>query len=71
MGYLVEFIAGDDKEIQAATTRAQKSNSLTTRPICKLYPIEFMHESSYQNFEGDNVMSKKPKKEAAILRDIK
>ena len=62
IGIIVEFTKGKNEEVPGATARARKSNSLITRRICKLYHIVSMHQYSYNNFEGDNVMSEKPKR---------
>ena len=45
-GIVVELIKGRDNNVRGATVRVSKSSSLITRPICKLYHIEFLRESS-------------------------
>ena len=47
----------------------QKTLSLVTRPINKLYPIECMNESS--KLEQITLNKERLKREAAIKRDIK
>ena len=52
--------------------RSAKSNSLITRPICKLYHIESLTEGSDKIVTvNDNTIKQRPKREAAILGNIK
>ena len=41
------IIKRKDDNVWGAIVRVPKSNSLITRPICKLYHIEFLKECSY------------------------
>ena len=45
MGILDEPIQGKDEKVRGAIVTVSKTNSLVTRPINKLYPIECMNES--------------------------
>ena len=72
MGIVVELIKGKDDNVRGAIVRVPKSNSLITRPICKLYHIESLRECSDEIVTvNDNAIKERPKREAAILGNIK
>ena len=71
-GIVVELIKGRDNNVRGATVRVSKSSSLITRPICKLYHIEFLRESSNEIVTvNDNTIKERPKRESAIYGNIK
>lgn len=45
MGITDELIKGEDEKVHGAIVRIPKTNSLVTRLINKLYPIECKNES--------------------------
>ena len=47
MGIAVELINGKDDNVRGPTVRVPKSNSLITRPICKLHNIESLRKCNY------------------------
>ena len=72
MGIIVELIKGKDDNVRGAIVRVPKSNSLITRPICKLYHIEFLRECSNDIVTvNDNTIKERPKREGTILGNIK
>ena len=72
MGLIVELIKGKDDNIRGAIVRVPKSNSLIARPICKLYHIESLRECSDEIVTvNDKTIIERPKREAAILGNIK
>ena len=72
MGIVVELIKGKVDNVRGAIVRVPKSNSLITRPICKLYHIESLRECSDERVTvNDNTIKERPKREAAILGNIK
>ena len=65
---VVELIKGKDDNVWGAIVRVPKSNSLITRPICKLCHVESLRECSDEIITvNDNTIKKRPKREAAIL----
>ena len=46
MGIVLEVVKGKDGNIRGTIVRVPKSNSLITRPICKLWHIESLRECS-------------------------
>ena len=65
-------IKGKDDNIRDATVRVPKSNSLITRPICKLYHVESLRECSDEMVTvNDTTIKERLKSEAAILGNIK
>ena len=72
IGIVVELIKGKDDNVQGAIVRVPKSNYLITKPICKLYHIESLREGSDEIVTvNDNTIKERPKREAAILGNIK
>ena len=72
IGIVVELIKGKDDNVQGAIVRVPKSNSLITKPICKLYHIESLREGSDEIVTvNHNTIKERPKREAAILGNIK
>ena len=72
IGIVVELIKGKDDNVQGAIVWVPKSNSLITRPICKLYYIKSLREGSDEIVTvNDNTIQERPKREAAILGNIK
>ena len=72
MGIVVELIKGKDDNVRGAIVKVPKLNSLITRPICKLYHIESLRECSDEIVTvNDNAIKERPKREAAILGNIK
>ena len=71
-GYRIRLIKGKDDNVRDATVRVPKSNSLITRPICKLYHIESLRECSDEMVTvNDTTIKERLKSEAAILGNIK
>ena len=65
-------IKGKDDNVRDATVRVSKSNSLITRPICKLYHVESLRECSDEMVTvNDNTIKERLQREAAILGNIK
>ena len=72
MGIVVEVIKGKDDNVRGAIVRVPKSSSSITRPICKLYHVESLREYSDETVTvNDNTIKERPKREAAILGNIK
>ena len=72
IGIVVELSKGKDDNVPGAIVRVSKSNSLITRPICKLYHIESLREGSDEIVTvNDNTIKERPKREAAILGNAK
>ena len=72
IGSVVELINGKHDNVQGAIVRVPKSNSLITKPICKLYHIESLREGSDKIVTvNDKTIKERPKREAAILGNIK
>ena len=72
MGIVLELVKGKDDNIRGTIVRVPKSNSLITRPICKLCHIESSRECSDEIVAvNDNTIKERPKREAAILGNIK
>ena len=72
MGIVLEVVKGKDGNIRGTIVRVPKSNSLITRPICKLWHIESLRECSDEIVTvNDNTIKERPKREAAILGNIK
>ena len=72
IGSVVELIKGKDNNVQGAIVRVPKSNSLITKPICKLYHIESLREGSDKIVTvNDKTIKERPKREAAISGNLK
>ena len=62
IGIVVELIKGKDDNVQGTIVRVTKSNSLITKPICKLYHIESLREGSDKIVTvNDNTIKERPK----------
>ena len=69
IGRISQLLSGDDNMPRGAVVKT--SNSVLTRPIIRLYPIEFREnekrETENKQKETDNLDKRRPRREAAIL----
>ena len=72
MGKIVELVESKDKNIQSAKVLTGKTQNVVTRPINRLYPVEFTEEFSHaaQNKVEINQRAKTRRK-ATVTADLK
>ena len=69
LGHIYDVITGKDGAIRAAKLFVGKTKKTVERPINKLYPVEYFNEFNIP-IEDENIWQQ-PRREAAILSDIK
>ena len=69
LGRIYDVITGKDGAIKGAKLFAGKTKKTVERPINKLYPVEYFNEFTIPA-EDENIRQR-PRREAAILADIK
>ena len=69
LGRIYDIITGKDGAIRGAKYFVGKTKKTVERPINKLYPVEYFNEFNIP-IEDENVRQQ-PRREAAILSDIK
>ena len=71
LGRVLEVIESKDNNIRGAKVLIGKSKQVITRPINKLYPIEETNERNENTKESIILNEQRPKREAAVIADIK
>ena len=75
VGIVEEVINGTNDNIQGAVVRVPRTKSLTKRSVNRLYLIERVQNEPKVTIESDignnNKENSKPKREAAIMVDLK
>ena len=69
LGCIYDVINGKDGAIRGAKLFVGKTKKTVERPINKLYPVEYLNEFTIP-VEDENIRQR-PRREAAILADIK
>ena len=69
LGSIYEVITGKDGAIRGAKLFVGKKKKTVERPINKLYPVDYFNEFTIP-VEDENIRQR-PRREAAILADIK
>ena len=64
------YYSNSDNQIQGASVRLNRSGQTIKRPINKLYPLEITEEKESTGNELKD-MSRRPQRQAAIMREVK
>ena len=75
VGIVEQIVKGTDDNIRRAVVRIPRTKSLIKRPVNRLYLIERVQNKPKATIESDivnnNKENSKPKREAAIIADLK